>query len=115
MDDQGTNREGGDGVARKPFRFSLRTALLLFTIIAVLVALVAENHRAQQRMWRADRKAGYMNSVTKGFEVWKDHLKQERAKHPEDAEYYNDALREADVDEKARLKEMERAVDAFKN
>jgi len=100
---------------RNRWRFSLGTLLLLFTIVNVLVAVAAERHRAERRASRAERKARHLVVLTKEFNGWRDHLKQELAKHLEDPEYYDELLGRADNDEMARLKEVERAVDAFKN
>ena len=52
MDDQRTNREGGSSLRR--FRLSLRLALFLTALYAVVAAWIGVEHRAKRDQLRSD-------------------------------------------------------------
>ena len=100
----------GKRLAVKRFRFSLRTALLLFTIIAVLVAVAAEHHRARLRAQLAERKAHALRFATFSHDAWTGLLKKQIIAEPASASQYKDEISKAD----AKLEEVKRTVNEWK-
>jgi len=94
----------------KQFRFSLRTALLLFTTVAVLVAVAAEHHRARLRAQLAERKADALRFATLSHDAWTGLLKKQIVTDPVSASQYKDEIRKAD----AKLEEVKRTVNEWK-
>src|SRR4051795_7599308 len=103
MDDQGTNREGCRGVTAKRFRISLKTAFLVLTVVALILAGLSELYRASERAERKARAESVLRNARGIHETLTGILKEQIATNPAKASEYEAQLEQPDAD----LKEVE--------
>jgi|SRR4051812_26059991 hypothetical protein len=106
MYDHEPNQSACGAVAAKRFRFSLKTAYLILTAVALILAGLSEVYRASERAERKARVESVLRNARGLHETLTGLLKEQIVTNPAKASEYKEQLEQADAD----LKQVERRL-----
>jgi hypothetical protein len=106
MDNHSNNRAGSQDVAARTFQISLKSSLVILTLVAVILGGAPELYRLSVRTQRRKLAEIQLQLARENYNLLTSQLRRKIAADPANATEYESQLRQADAD----MKEVERIL-----